>query len=421
MGITRTRSQSSMTSSPTTVLKVLQNGTTMSDYTVAGQWSGSSRVMTDVVTPYFSRQRNSGVLVNNPMSTLAIQATPSKLHTSRWEWTKSPPWPPTEVVGFLAPDPIGLRFGRLAFPENKLPPWDEAKAGIALAAARNQAAAPESQLLVTLGEARETFALIDSAIKLLTRRTEPFRVLRRRYEAGRLSYRDFIVEFANLWLTYRYGIMPLVYDIQGYVKALTEPRKPDRLTVRSTVRDEGHEHWVTTTSSSLIASITLDHDLVWTREYRATCMFEACDDLQSRLGLRLADVPSAVLELTRLSFVADWFFNIGEYLGSLTLGARASVVLQCVVERITAQYIAIYNESGTKQGASGAVSKCVHDGSATEVGFTAVRTVRQPYTTSDPGSLSPRLALSPKRILDGLSLLSTTMDISNRKTRLVRI
>jgi hypothetical protein len=215
--------------------------------------------------------------------------------------------------------------------------------------------------------------------------------------------------------------MPLVYDIQGYVKALTEPRKPDRLTVRSTVRDEGHEHWVTTTSSSLIASITLDHDLVWTREYRATCMFEACDDLQSRLGLRLADVPSAVLELTRLSFVADWFFNIGEYLGSLTLGARASVVLQCVVERITAQYIAIYNESGTKQGASGAVSKCVHDGSATEVGFTAVRTVRQPYTTSDPGSLSPRLALSPKRILDGLSLLSTTMDISNRKTRLVRI
>lgn len=419
----RVRSRSNIAALDAQVCQLMKNSPSSCAVQTGQYSSGKTEHMTDVVTARYSKRRNSGELINSPMSRTVYTFKGAELYPTSWRWTNIDGWANGLNYGFHSDDPIGLRFRRLAFPESKLPPWDDVQAGIALANARANASAPAAQLLVSLGEARETLAMLGSAVNLALKRTEPFRVLRKRYETGKLSYRDFLVEAANLDLLVRYGIMPLVYDIEGYVKALSEPNRPDRRTARAVVRDSGNEHWVETGSSGMVANITLDHDLTWTREYRATCLFEAVDDLQARLGLRLADVPTAAWELTRLSFVADWFANIGEYVGSLTLGARATVVLQCVVERLTAQYTATYNESGSLAIASGStiVSECVNDGSGSEVSIVATRTTRLPYSTTDPGVLSARVKLTPQRVIDGLSLLATSMDISDRKTRKVRI
>lgn len=421
---TRTRTRGSVAGlSATNCQKLWNAGDSCSSYN--GQYApGKTEAMTDVVTPRFSSRKNAGELINSPMERTVYTFSGAKLFPSSWIWVRtSGTWQQSANIGFEVSDPIGFRFGRLAFPTSKLPGWNVSLAGQALASARSSASAPTAQLLVTLGEARETFALLQGAVNTLLKRTEPFRVLRRRYEKGQLTYKDFLVEFANLNLLIRYGVMPLVYDIQGYVKTLSEPTKPDRRTSRAVTRDSGSEQWTETVASSMVGAISLSHDLAWTREYRATVLFESVDDLQARLGLRPADVPTALWELTKFSFVADWFANIGDYVGSLTLAGRSTVVLQCVVESLTAQYTAVYHESGSKTypGDNTIYSSVLKDGSGSEVGMVVTRKTRQPVLTTDPGVLSARVKLTPQRIVDGLSLLATSFDLSDRKTRLVRI
>lgn len=384
---------------------------------------GKYAEMADEVTVGFSGKRNRGELINSPMTRLEWSYSGAQLNTSSWTWVKDPgqpQWWTGAHIGFSMSDPIGSRFGTVSFPSNKLPAWDETKAGIALAAARAGAAEASSQVLVTIGEARETFRMLESGVNLLLKRTEPFRVLRRRYEQGKLTYKDFLVEMANLDLLIRYGVMPLVYDLQGLVKAFSEPTKPDRRSSRSTYGDSGTSTWFSTVDSSMVASIKLNSELSWTRQYRATTLYESSDTLQARLGLRLADVPPAALELVRLGFVANWFVNFREYLGSLMLEGRATCLLQCVVETLTGQYDAVYEESGSKQSA-GSTSVCSSNGSGSKVTIVFTRKTRKPYSNQDYGTLAKRVQLTPARILDGLSLLATNLDISDRKRRIVRI
>lgn len=342
--------------------------------------------------------------------------------SSSWIWKRNslPDWPAGTYIGFDVSDVIALRFGNQAFPVSKIPGWSDKLSGEALSAARSSAAAADSQMLVSIGEFGETVRMIGGAVSLLQRRTEPFAKLRKRYVSGNLSYKDFLHEAANLNLLIRYGIMPLVYDIQGYIKALSEPRRPTRNTVRSVARDSGVVEWSVPGSSSMISSINLQHRLTYTREYRATCLFEYQDDMQSRVGLRLADVPSAAWELTRLSFVADWFANIGDYIGSATLGLRADVIMQCVSEWVVAEWLATYSESGVVNTGS-STSSCSKDGSGAKVKGVYTRKTRRPFPNTATGQLTGRVKLNANRVADGLSLLATTLDISSRKSRIVRI
>lgn len=417
----RTRSRGTIISGTATTSSFYHNAATTTT-THAGQPSGKSEIMTDFVTDSFERKRNEGLIVNSPMEKLTIEAAGNDLKTSHWVWDIKPSytWTTGSAKGFSSPDVIGLRVGALAPPTSKLPVWNETLAGLALASARANAAKPEAQLLVTLGEARETLNMLDDALQLLTRRVMPFQALQRQYYRGQLSYRDFLDAMSSAWLTYRYGVMPLIYDVQGYINALTKDRKPVRNTARGGETDSGSSTWSQTLLSDMIATISLDWQLNWEVSYRATVLYEFTDDLQARLGLRLADVPTAALELVRLSFVADWFINASDFLGSLTLAARGDVLLQCVTETLTASAVATYRESGTKSNTY-YTSRMVSDGSGSKVSFAFTRKARKPYSELAPGTLSPRVNLTWKRIVDGLALLATTMDITDRKRRSVRI
>lgn len=411
MSNTRTRTSGVMagTTGHNTEIKVGGGGAST---TFASQYTGSYAVMTDIVSSNFRKLRDAGEIINTPMTRTETTVKAVELYPTSWQWNKKagqPAWPNGEVIGFTVDDPIGLRFGRREFPVGSLPSWNETNAGLALAAARNDAAASTSQALVTLGEGRETIGLLRDALDLALGRTKVFKDLQRRYQSGKLGYKDFLQKFSSLWLTYRYGIMPLLYDIQAYVKILTEPPPPTRATERGVFKDEGEVLGTISGSSSMISTIRLNTKLTWKRAYRATCLYESRVDLRSQLGLRLADVPTTLWELTRLSFVADWFANTGDYIGSVTLAGRANVLMQCVVERLTAEYTAVYSESGSVS-TSTSVSHCNSDGSGSKLTMVYARTTRVPYSVNDMGSWSPRLALTPKRIVDGFSLLASNLD-----------
>lgn len=406
---TRSRSRGGLTAA-TSVTTQLYHNAASTESTQPGQLLGTVETMDDVETPGFRRRSSAGEMVNSPMvkTRLNVQFFP---RTSKWIWVMKPGYTfkTGDYIGFVLSDPMTVRYDHCTFPFHEVPPWNENLAGIALAEARSRAASPDAALLVTLGELQETIGLMDHVLKLLTREAIPFWKLQRRYRNGELKPSDFLRELSETWLMYRYGIMPLVYELEGYVKALNGEHKLKRETMRGKQATTGSKNWLHTLTSSVIENVTVGWKASWTDSYRATCVYEFQDDLQARLGLRLADVPHAVHELTRLSFVADWFVNLGEYISSLTLAARANVLLQCVSRRLDFDTSAVYSESGSKTQTT-MYSVCQLNATGAQVLFSYTRKERRPYQINDVGTLSPRIQLNAKRVADAAALLATAFD-----------
>ena len=421
---TRLRSRGGLTAEPSVNTQFYYNApNTVS--TSPGQEFGVVETMEDVCTPEFRKLSSAGKFVNSPMlqTRLAVTSLPRE---SSWVLRKKPgqTWYPQDTgknIGFSISNPLHTRFGVCKFPFHEVPPWNETLAGIALANARSKAADSSAALLVTLGEARETLGLIGNMLDLLRGHATPFFKLQRRFHRGELRPADFLREMSETWLLYRYGLMPLFYELEGYVKALSGDAEKKRETSRGKHADSGQKNWVDQSkTSSLIKNIKVEWSMNWTDTYRATCVYEFLDDLQSRLGMRWADVPLAAHELTRLSFVADWFVNIGEFLSSITLAARANVLLQCVSRRFNGEVLVFYSENGSTEQPT-TYSECLSNGTGAQVLFSYTRKERRPYQNDNVGSLSPRVALNAKRLADAAALLATAFDVKGLRARNVRI
>lgn len=420
----RTRTRGALVNNVANGVEYFRNAADRS-FQEASTPTGTFESMTDVVTDQFSRKRNLGAIINSPMekSKLTVSVEPKP---TRVDWIKQPGYAPVdgENTGASREDALSA-YVKTWYPtvdNGKIPKVDDSRANVALVRARSGVSSSEAQLLVTLGEARETYNLLSDAIDVLTRRTMPFQALQRKYFRGELNYASFSREMANLWLLYRYGIMPLYYDIKGYMEALTKPSRPDRRTSRvmDTYTDSGS--WRVDYPRNDVSTCYMQWEWNSVSTYRATVLYEAEDTIQARLGLRLGDIPTAAWELTRLSFVWDWFINAGDWISSLTAATRANVRMQCVVETLVWQGIGTYHESGDGK-MQGLIwkSKLTTDGSGAKVNVVYTRKTRIPYNTYLPGSLSPVVRLNWQRLVDGFSLLANSLDTRSKTQRRVRI
>lgn len=191
-------------------------------------------------------------------------------------------------------------------------------------AAMGKVAPPTIQGLVTLGELRETIHMLrnpfQNLVKFLesVKRTSRYKRWRASRQAGNLS------EFLQAeWMRYRYGIRPFISELQAGLSAveaiLANGEKP-RYTARSKIE--------VSQSSIEVPTLTDGTYNVQTRAsylhkviVRAGVLYDWDLDFQgtgSILGLRASDVPAALWELTTLSFVLDWFVNIGDYISAIT-------------------------------------------------------------------------------------------------------
>lgn len=419
----RTRTRGALQSNVSSGLEYFRNASDR-PFTESATPTGKFEQMSDLVTPQFSRKRSLGEIVNSPMekSTLTVTRTPKPTRT---DWIKVSGSPINgENTGASREDCFGAWNGSYypTVENGKIPKFNDSRSDVALTRARAGVAAPEAQLLVSLGEARETFNLLSDAMGLLLRRTMPFQALQRKYYRGELSYAAFSREMASLWLLYRYGIMPLYYDIKGYMEALTKPGKPDRRTSRTsdTYTDSGT--WQVWHGGNDVTTRFTEWQWTSVATYRATVLYEAEDTIRARLGLRLGDIPMAAWELRRLSFVWDWFINIGDFISSLVAESRASVKMQCVVETLVWQGVGTIYESGDgKMQGTIWKSKLTTDGSGAKVNVVYTRKTRKPYNSLYVGSLSPVVKLNWQRLVDGFSLLANNLDTRSKSTRRVRI
>lgn len=165
---------------------------------------------------------------------------------------------------------------------------------------------------VMLGELKET---IEGLIN-------PLSALKKFFSKRFFKVRDVPDMLSGTWLEWRYGIRPLMQDIQDIYEHVNSQLaefdgKMHRRGGKTPVVEKlikfdqpfssGSWSWklhgVVKTSTWYYAKVayTLSRPLTW----------------QERYGLSIYDLPSIAWELTRLSFVLDWFLSVGRWLAAL--------------------------------------------------------------------------------------------------------
>lgn len=160
----------------------------------------------------------------------------------------------------------------------------------------------------------EAVAELDKTVKLLP---GLLKSLRKAVPVGRKH--DLSLSIAEVWLTYRYGIKPLLHDIEGVVKGLEKKVGEVRKTYRtkSSIQRRSYEvlNWnpgVGTYGMS-IGALSSDDYLI-----RCTSIDEFRANMAFNIGLSSKGLITLPWELVPYSFVIDWFANVGDFLGAVT-------------------------------------------------------------------------------------------------------
>lgn len=140
----------------------------------------------------------------------------------------------------------------------------------------------------------------------------------------------------DAWMEWRYAIRPLILEVKAYLEALdSRVEKASRKTARFRNIDEATTHSVVNTTGGVF-NANVQRTVRTTRSIRSGVLYALEPEKMgwwTHLGL---DAPvSAVYAITRLSFVLDWFFNIGQWIASWEPRVGLTPLTNWVVETRT--------------------------------------------------------------------------------------
>jgi len=135
---------------------------------------------------------------------------------------------------------------------------------------------------------------------------------------------------SDLYLLYRYGIKPVLSDIQGVIDGLEEVVMERRETTRASGKLSAASE---STFQKYHDNIRTDYRLqiIDTVIVRAMSLDEVERTRLNNIGLNLKGILSLPWELTTLSFVADWMVNFGDYIGVLLPSLGYNQLGSCLV------------------------------------------------------------------------------------------
>lgn len=198
--------------------------------------------------------------------------------------------------------------------------------------------------------------------------------------------RQLINNTVNLYMEFRYGVRPLISEVEQFLTAQLEPykmRRSERQTYRSG-RSEDASATLDQIESIANGSITYNahYDLKRSYDVSAGYLYEFAEELTEfeRLGISMHAIPSAALDLIPLSFVAGWFFNTAQLVAAITPVAGAHQLGSWLVERTT--YEVWKTASGWKFNSSGWTT--AQDGGGTDYAKIVYKS-RRPLGFSDIG------------------------------------
>lgn len=290
---------------------------------------GSAKTMTDWVTPGAKLLIASGTIIQRPMS---FASTSHESRYTSYKWIKVWPngnqeeaeeWSDNYVAAMLLGKPFGpITIGQLSI---------DKYVKLAVIDTLAKVVPPESLSLVTAYELPKTIDLIaDTARKLarlilLAKRRGSYaaakavvgRSFRRTRPPGSKFREELWDKFhtpTQKWLEWRYGWMPLIYDIVGTLQAMAkaEFNKP-RYTARGKAKAE-LVHPKATYVATWYGQNTVQRDVTETLTVRGYCLYDADLTLQRWQDFGITALPESVWEVVPWSFVIDWFIPIGDWL-----------------------------------------------------------------------------------------------------------
>ena len=290
--------------------------------------------------------------------------------------------------------------------------------------------ATDMSLPVFAAELHQTVALVGSVSSVILNRLRPIRDFLYNFSKNRYTAAELARIVSDLWLSWRYGVLPLVYDLEGVVKALTAPDDAPRLTARGaeTVQDSVLTSLMLP-GNSAYAAITLSAETTMSYRVRASYLYEPLiSGLSARLGLHPSEIPTIIVELTKLSFVADWFVNLSDTIRAMSYAVRGHVLGGSIVERFQfdTYYTSTFSDPPATTVNVGGVQKPVTWTLTTNqpAKQAASLTITKRTPVGEPSLALPkvRVKLNATRVADGLALIAQALSgFSSHSSRIARI
>lgn len=280
----------------------------------------NSREMMDFVTPNYRKIVSSGGIINNPMS----RTVSKEVYTGGTYHARFIAYSTTNPVYYTGWEADGSWFGSIAGKTNQyiaLPSLNETslrERAVVEAFSRNKG--NDTMLLATIGELKETVTSIEKALK------DVIKITRYIWKCNLKALRKEITskQLANRWMEARYALRPLVYDVSQTLAAFNQKEVSKRITARSTVTSDSTQSDEVLIHSDSYSQIYAARATTLHIECRAGVM--SCIENLTKLNIWGVDqLMSSAWELVPLSFVVDWFFNVGKLVAAWepTLGLKA--------------------------------------------------------------------------------------------------
>lgn len=283
-------------------------------------YSGRLEVMQDEVVPSFHARKQRGEVFFNPMSSSFVDISPgsSSGHKARhetWSCSGTPyqyktEWDLTDhtwLDGWFGNTFVYSSDGK-RYPKLPAMPATAGHLSNLIAEAStsclNNRGRSSSNLYESLAELNKAASLLPDlckgALNILSKRgaVEKFKA------AG------------GVWLGYRYGLKPIISDIDAVVKGMSKAVGRVRDTSRGSA--SANFSWSSRTARNYDSCV---QDLVSTFSEEVTVRAMSLDEhvasMASNVGFTSKGLITLPWELTPYSFVADWFFNFGDFLGAM--------------------------------------------------------------------------------------------------------
>lgn len=143
------------------------------------------------------------------------------------------------------------------------------------------------------------------------------------------NLRGFTKSASSGYLIWRYGIKPMISDVNSVLKGLSAKVGRVRKTTRSKGTLNGYRQRIVTYSGQFLVDIS--EQSFDTVTVRAMSLDEHVIDYLENIGITSKGLITLPWELVTYSFVADWFANFGDFLGAMTPAFGWDQLGSCIV------------------------------------------------------------------------------------------
>lgn len=394
-------------------------GDTLSTDTVpfSTQYHGgySYATMLDTSTIGFDGLRKRGVIICNPMlqvRSVGIGSPCSLALSAKWQRPASPfPWISVAYVGHVSPLTLGLGQADAPYGEVDAPTVDAPSNEELVAQAYSRLSRTPVNAWVSVGEMRENIETIRTTFHLVVRilsvrskdflKVEDFKLRNLKKELDRS---------AKLWLHLRYGIRPMIGEVNGALKALERLGSKTRSGFRSDIASD-----TATSSNSSEGYANLGNKFYLRRKvtrkitrsaYAGVLAQPVFEDANLLDLIGVGNALQGAWDLYPYSFVFQWFIDVAGWLATWSPNIFVTPLCDWVVVTTREEKVMEITPDGHVVAPSDGEFELIESNLVTQGGFASLTVTTKERITPAPKAYFPPLQLKvdAAKVLDLLAL-----------------